>query len=264
MNYPPAYIIDMGYKFERTKSSKTAKTYRDWLAQATAKDPANRLLARGPRFRLPAFVLRDQALAASGLLVARQGGPPVKPYSPENLWPDATFGKVRYVRDTGESLHRRSLYTFWRRISMPPMFFDNAKREVCTVNPSRTNTPLHALATLNDTTNNEAARLLAAPAVLAAGDFQLGQAGGEVGFQDDRVALLFRDRVAADRDTVAFLKQQSGGLRCGRELVGREFRRQGGRFLGKGGQGEGEEEDGEPGLHFGISRAGIAGWIKRR
>jgi hypothetical protein len=146
----------------------TSATYRQsskLTPAARERDPDNRLLARGPRFRLPAFMIRDQALAASGLLVARQGGPPVKPYSPENLWPDATFGKVRYVRDTGESLHRRSLYTFWRRISMPPMFFDNAKREVCTVNPARTNTPLHALATLNDTTYVEAARLLAARAV---------------------------------------------------------------------------------------------------
>jgi len=89
----------------------------------------------------------------------------VKPYQPENLWPDATFGKVLYVRDKGEALHRRSLYTFWRRISMPPMFFDNAKREVCTVNPSRTNTPLHALSTLNDVTFVEAARALASRAV---------------------------------------------------------------------------------------------------
>ena len=133
------------------------------------KDPANRLLARGPRFRMPAWMLRDQALAAGGILVTRSGGPPVKPYSPENLWPDATFGKVQYVRDKGEALHRRSLYTFWRRISMPPMFFDNAKREVCTVNPSRTNTPLHALSTLNDVTYVEAARFLAERAAKEAG-----------------------------------------------------------------------------------------------
>ncbi|MCW1912093.1 PSD1 and planctomycete cytochrome C domain-containing protein [Luteolibacter sp. GHJ8] len=133
------------------------------------KDPANRLLARGPRFRMPAWMLRDQALAAGGIIVGQAGGPPVKPYSPENLWPDATFGKVQYVRDKGEALHRRSLYTFWRRISMPPMFFDNAKREVCTVNPSRTNTPLHALSTLNDVTYVEAARFLAERAAKEAG-----------------------------------------------------------------------------------------------
>jgi hypothetical protein len=150
----------------------TSRVYRQ-SSRAThellEKDPANRLLARGPRFRMPAWMLRDQALAAGGLLVSRQGGPPVKPYQPENLWPDATFGKVQYVRDKGEALHRRSLYTFWRRISMPPMFFDNAKREVCTVNPSRTNTPLHALSTLNDVTYVEAARMLAARASKEAG-----------------------------------------------------------------------------------------------
>ena len=169
LDWLAADFMDRGWDVKQlVRTIITSRVYKQSSRvspELLEKDPANRLLARGPRFRLPAFVLRDQALAASGLLVARQGGPPVKPYSPENLWPDATFGKVRYVRDTGESLHRRSLYTFWRRISMPPMFFDNAKREVCTVNPSRTNTPLHALATLNDTTYVEAARLLAARAV---------------------------------------------------------------------------------------------------
>ncbi len=146
----------------------TSRTYRQSsrvTAEMLERDPANRLLARGPRFRMPAWMIRDQALAASGVLVRKTGGAPVKPYSPENLWPDATFGKVKYERDKGEGLHRRSLYTFWRRISMPPMFFDNAKREQCTVNPGRTNTPLHALSMLNDTTYVEAARLLAARAV---------------------------------------------------------------------------------------------------
>lgn len=145
----------------------TSRTYRQSSRvrpEMLEKDPANRLLARGPRFRLPAWMIRDQALEVSGLEVPKIGGPPVKPYQPENLWPDATFGKVQYIRDKGEALHRRSLYTFWRRISMPPMFFDNAKRELCTVNPSRTNTPLHALSTLNDVTFVEAARVLASRA----------------------------------------------------------------------------------------------------
>jgi hypothetical protein len=150
----------------------TSRTYRQSSRVSEAlleKDPANRLLARGARYRLPSWMIRDQALAASGLLVPIIGGAPVKSYQPENLWPDATFGKVQYVRDKGEALYRRSIYTFWRRISMPPMFFDNAKREVCTVSATRTNTPLHALSTLNDTTVVEAARVLASRAVKDAG-----------------------------------------------------------------------------------------------
>ena len=124
-------------------------------------DPQNRLLARGARFRLPSWMIRDQALAASGLLSARTGGAPVRPYQPAGVWEEATFGNKRYVQDKGEDLQRRSLYTFWRRIVAPTMFFDAANRAVCTVKPLRTNTPLHALNTLNDPTYAEAARFLA-------------------------------------------------------------------------------------------------------
>jgi hypothetical protein len=124
-------------------------------------DPENRLLARGPRFRLPSAMLRDQALAASGLLVATAGGPPVKGYQPSGVWEEATFGGKRYEQDHGDALYRRSLYTFWRRIIAPTMFFDNATRQTCTVKVLRTNTPLHALLTLNDVTFVEAARALA-------------------------------------------------------------------------------------------------------
>jgi hypothetical protein len=150
----------------------TSRTYRQssrLTAAALEKDPANRLLARGPRFRLPSWMIRDQTLAGSGALRRTIGGPPVKPYQPESLWPEATFGKVKYVRDKGDALYRRSLYTFWRRISAPPMFFDNARRDICSVSPARTNTPLHALAMLNDTTYVEAARLLASRAAKEAG-----------------------------------------------------------------------------------------------
>jgi len=125
------------------------------------RDPDNRLLARGPRFRLPSWMLRDQALAAAGLLSGKIGGEPVKPYQPEGIWAEATFGKKKYVQDHGESLYRRSVYTFWRRIVGPTMFFDTASRQVCTVKQVRTNTPLHALVTLNETTYVEAARALA-------------------------------------------------------------------------------------------------------
>jgi mono/diheme cytochrome c family protein len=130
-------------------------------AALAERDPQNRLLARGPRFRMPAWMLRDQALAASGLLVRKVGGPPVKPYQPAGVWEEATFGQKGYQQDHGEALYRRSVYTFWRRIVGPTLFFDSAPRQTCVVKPTRTNTPLHALTTLNDTTYLEAARVLA-------------------------------------------------------------------------------------------------------
>lgn len=125
------------------------------------KDPENRLLAHAPRYRLPAPVLRDQALALSGLLVEKLGGAPVKPYQPEGVWEDFSYGKITYEQDHGESLYRRSLYTFWRRSVAPTTFFDTASRRVCTVRTTRTNTPLQALVLLNDTTFVEAARVFA-------------------------------------------------------------------------------------------------------
>ncbi len=131
-------------------------------------DPENRLLARGPRHRMPSWMLRDVALAASGLLVDQAGGPSVKPYQPEGIWEEATFGKKTYVQDHGDALYRRSLYVFWRRIVGPTMFFDSAARQVCEVKQKRTNTPLHALGTLNDITYVEAARALAGRVMLAA------------------------------------------------------------------------------------------------
>ena len=125
------------------------------------RDPDNRLLARGSRFRLPSWMIRDQALAVSGLLVEKVGGPPVKGYQPAGVWEDATFGQIKYQQDHGEALYRRSLYIFWRRIVGPTLFFDVATRQNCTVKTARTNTPLHALVTLNDVTYTEAARALA-------------------------------------------------------------------------------------------------------
>jgi hypothetical protein len=125
------------------------------------RDPENRLLARGPRFRLPSVFIRDQALAASGLLVEKVGGAPVKGYQPPGIWEEATFNIIKYQQDHGDALYRRSVYTFWRRIVGPTEFFDTASRSSCVARPSRTNTPLHALTTLNDVTFIEAARALA-------------------------------------------------------------------------------------------------------
>jgi len=125
------------------------------------RDPDNRLLARGVRFRLPSWMLRDQALYISGLLQDSIGGPAVKPYQPEGIWEEATFGFKKYEQDHGNDLYRRTLYTFWRRIVGPTMLFDNSTRQNCSVNSSRTNTPSHALTTLNDITYVEAARVMA-------------------------------------------------------------------------------------------------------
>ncbi len=135
-------------------------------------DPENRLLSRGPRYRLPGQIIRDQALAAAGLLVGEIGGAPVKPYQPVGLWKEIIKGRVVYKRDTGEKLYRRSLYTLWRRAVKPPemMLFDANERDTCSVNRKRTNTPLQALMLLNDETFVEAARSLGARMIRAGGD----------------------------------------------------------------------------------------------
>src|SRR6266446_6958718 len=126
------------------------------------EDPENRMLARGPRVRLPAEMVRDQALAVSGLLVDKAGGPSVKPYQPAGLWKELSGGDD-YKPDTGEGLHRRSLYTYWKRTAPPPMMmnFDAAGREACVVRELRTNTPLQSLNLMNDVTYLEAARRMA-------------------------------------------------------------------------------------------------------
>ncbi len=130
--------------------------------RANTEDPENRFLARGPRYRLSAEQIRDNALAASGLLVRKMGGPSVMPYQPAGLWEESGTGKS-YAQAKGEGLYRRSLYTFWRRISPPPsmMSFDATSREFCTARRERTATPLQALVLLNDPQFIEAARVLA-------------------------------------------------------------------------------------------------------
>ncbi|MGI9176377.1 MAG: DUF1553 domain-containing protein [Pirellulales bacterium] len=130
------------------------------------KDAANRLLSRGPRFRMDAEMVRDHALAASGLLVRTIGGPSVKPYQPEGVWEAVAMDNSNtrfYKRDSGEGLYRRSMYWFWKR-SAPPSsleIFNAPSRESCCVKRERTNTPLQALVTLNDPQFIEAARVLA-------------------------------------------------------------------------------------------------------
>jgi len=134
------------------------------------KDSMNRLLARGPRFRMDAEMVRDYALAASGLLVKKIGGASVKPYQPEGVWEAVAMNVSNtrsYKADTGENLYRRSMYTFWKRAAPPASMeiFNAPNRETCTVRRERTNTPLQALVTLNDPQYVEAARALAQQAL---------------------------------------------------------------------------------------------------
>lgn len=165
LDWLAADFRDSGWDVKRLmKQIVMSHTYRQsskMTQEVHERDPENRLLAHGARFRLPSWMLRDQALAVSGLLVDRRGGPSVNVYQPPGVWEEATFGNKKYQQDHGESLYRRSLYIFWRRIIGPTVFFDNASRQTCTVKVFRTNTPLHSLLTLNDTTYVEAARTLA-------------------------------------------------------------------------------------------------------
>jgi hypothetical protein len=156
----------------------TSATYRQSAAATPDKlerDSDNRLFSRGPRFRVDAEVVRDYALAASGLLSPKIGGPSVKPYQPDGVWEAVAMigsNTRNYQRDSGENLYRRSMYTFWKR-SAPPASMDvfNApSREVCAVRRERTNTPLQALVTLNDPQFVEAARHLAQLALVNGGD----------------------------------------------------------------------------------------------
>jgi hypothetical protein len=140
------------------QSSQTSPENRE-------RDPENRRLSRGPRFRMPSPMIRDMTLASAGLLTERVGGAAVNPYQPAGVWEETTFGNKRYTQDHGEALYRRSLYVFWRRIIGPTLFFDVANRQTCTVKTPRTNVPLHALLTLNDTGYVEAARVLAQQAM---------------------------------------------------------------------------------------------------
>ena len=128
---------------------------------ALERDPENRLLARGARFRLPSWMIRDAALRSSGLLNPALGGPPVRPYQPAGVWSEMFMGRFRYLPSQGPAQYRRTLYAFWRRSAAPTFLFDSAQRRVCEVRPRHTNTPMHALTLLNDLNMLTAARALA-------------------------------------------------------------------------------------------------------
>lgn len=146
----------------------TSETYRqssDVSPQIFELDPQNRLLARGARFRLPSWMIRDAALRTSGLLNPAIGGPPVLPYQPDGVWEEIFMGRLTYEPSPGPAQYRRTLYAFWRRSSAPTFLFDSAQRRVCEVNVARTNTPLQALTLMNDTGMLEASAELARQAI---------------------------------------------------------------------------------------------------
>ena len=157
----------------------TSSTYRQSSFasdELRLRDPDNRWMARGPRFRLPAEMIRDAALATSGLLVETLGGPSVKPYQPPGLWEELSADAVPgpfsiYVQDHGANLYRRGVYTFRRRTAPPPSLaiFDSSPREACRVSLPRTNTPLQALNLMNDVAFIEAARVVAERAIKLGG-----------------------------------------------------------------------------------------------
>jgi hypothetical protein len=154
-------------------------TYRQSEAaspEQLERDPQNKLCSRGPHLRLEAEEIRDQALAASGLLVDKIGGPPVKPYQPEGVWESVAMKDSNtrvYVQDHGDALYRRSLYTFWKRVAPPPSLeiLNAPSREVFCTRRDRTDTPLQAFVTMNDPQFVEAARNLAAKALRTAKGF---------------------------------------------------------------------------------------------
>ncbi len=171
LNWPtPSTMVVKPWDIKRLfRLLVTSNTYRQAAVvtkEKLEKDPQNRLLSRGPRFRMDAEMIRDYALSSSGLLVEKIGGPSVKPYQPEGVWEAVAMKESNthdYRRDAGENLYRRSMYTFWKR-SAPPAsmeIFNATAREMCTVRRERTNTPLQALVTLNDPQFIEAARHLA-------------------------------------------------------------------------------------------------------
>lgn len=173
----------------------TSETYRQSSAagaESLSRDPGNRLLSRGPRFRLPAEFIRDGSLKVGGLLVPRLGGPGVNPYTPGDLWREIShYGSTpataqTFVQDHGEKLYRRSLYTYWKRTVPPPNMaaFDAPNREVCTVTRASTNTPLQALVTLNDPQFVEAARAFA------------GRILGHDGDDDERLRWAFLEALS--------------------------------------------------------------------
>ena len=201
-------FIESGWNVKRMqKRIVTSAAYRQSsriTPELYRRDPENRLLARGPRFRMDAEMVRDNALAISGLLVGAVGGPSVKPYQPPGLWEAVgytTSNTAKFAQDHGEALYRRSMYTFWKRTAPPPtmLLLDAPSRETCTARRPRTNTPSAALALMNDVQFFEAARSLA--------ERMLKQFGSQ---PEERIAAAFRLATARppDAEELAALVEQ--------------------------------------------------------
>ncbi len=218
-------LRENGWNMKRLhKQIVMSSTYRQSSRvdkHALKRDPANLYFARAPRFRLPSMILRDAALAASGLLDRKIGGKPVYPYQPKGIWDGLAITLERdftYPQSKGADNHRRSLYTFWRRTAAPGNMFDSSSRQVCTVKPSLTSTPLHALTMLNDVTWVEAGRALALLAVGATDEARLANAFRRVCARRPKAEemavlkrALERSRRAYRADPVAALNYVSQG-----------------------------------------------------
>jgi hypothetical protein len=199
----------------------TSATYRQSSRAAPSqrqRDPENVLLGRAARFRLSSLILRDVALASSGLLDLRMGGRPVYPYQPKDIWDGLAITKERdftYPQSQGADLFRRSLYTFWRRTVAPGNMFDASSRQACRVRPSITSTPLHALTTLNDVTWVEAGRALAQRVMKEAGsdpDVRLAEAFRRVCARRPAPQELRILRRSFDRALAAFRERPAAAL----------------------------------------------------
>jgi len=223
LDWLAAELLQTGWDVKRMhRAIVSSSAFRQSSAASpamVARDPENRLLARAPRLRLTAEQVRDQALAASGLLVEQVGGPSVRPYQPPGLWTELTGGDD-YQPGTGADLHRRSLYTFWKRTIPPPALatFDATTREFCSVRESRTNTPLQALALLNERTHVEAARALARRIVCES-------AGIESRVERAVLLVLGRSPTAEEQQVLLaaferYRERYSAALDDARELVG--------------------------------------------
>jgi hypothetical protein len=203
--------MDSGWNYRAiVKKMVMSATYRQSERISKAKlekDPQNRLYSRGPHLRLDAEQIRDQALAASGLLVTKVGGPPVKPYQPEGVWESVAMkdsNTRNYVQDKGDGCYRRSMYTFWKRVAPPPsMEILNApSREVFCTRRDRTDTPLQAFVTMNDPQFVESAREMASHAITAARSF-------DARLDNITELMLARTLTGEERKVVRELEKQS-------------------------------------------------------
>lgn len=202
LDWLSAELIDSGWDVKHMlRLIMTSETYQqasDYTPDLLERDPKNKLLARGARFRLPSWMIRDAALAHANLLDDSLGGPPVMPYQPQGVWEALLKGKHSYDTSQGPLQFRRTLYAFWRRSSAPTYLFDIAPRRICEVRLRRTNTPLHALTLMNDLGQLEAARALAKELIATESD------------PDQRIANLCRRVLSRrpDGEELSVLREQ--------------------------------------------------------